>query len=333
MQKHVLSLTNRLIYERNLTSKSLVFEAASNDGYLLKHYIARGIPAIGIEPAANIAAFAEEENKVPTEVSFLNSSSAPSIARKYGQADVIHAHNVIAHTPNPVDFLSAIATILKPTGIAVIEAPYVMDLVRNRAFDTIYHEHYSYMSVAALHSIAERVGLKLIAVERTPIHGGSLIYKLAHQGTDESPTVSEFLNKELEIGLGSETYAHNFSERVQALCTELATVITGLHTSGKKLAAYGASAKGSTLLNFLGESAQNICFAVDRSPLKHGRYIPGIQIPIRPVEALLEECPDVALLLSWNFREEVISQQSEYLKMGGSFLIPIPKVEIFPTIS
>ncbi|MBT4701052.1 MAG: class I SAM-dependent methyltransferase [Rhodospirillaceae bacterium] len=324
MQDHVKALVKRLEKSRGLNQKSLVMEAASNDGYLLKHYCERGIPVIGVEPAGNVAEIAVAENNVPTEVEFFGPEFAENFVSRRGLVDVFHAHNVFAHTPDPVDFLSAVRTVLKPDGIAVIEAPYVLDLIENCEFDTIYHEHYSYLSVAAVQDMVHRSGLVVTEIERTPLHGGSLLYSIAHAGNPIAPSVCEFLDHETTIGLGTVNFARDFSNRVQTLCQTLRKRFVALSEEGKTLAVYGASAKGSTLLNYLGEVSREIQFAVDRSSLKQGRYMPGMAIPIRPVEALLEEQPDIAVLLSWNFEAEIVKQQQEYLNRGGCFLVPIP---------
>ncbi len=326
MQAHVSGLVSRLIGERRLGADSFVMEVASNDGYLLKHYIARGVPVLGIEPAENIADIAIKEHGVKTEVEFFEVTTAKYFYDKYGAADVLHAHNVFAHSPDPVGFLSAVRKVLKPDGVAVIEAPYVLDLIELCAFDTIYHEHYSYLSVVAVHYMADRAGLALIDVERTPIHGGSILYTIAHQGTAANGRVIDFLDYEREIGLGTLAYAQNFSQRVQNLCRELEKHLLNRARKNEVVVAYGASAKGSTLLNYLGDAARKLSFVVDRSPLKQGRYMPGIGVPIKPVESLLEEQPEAAVLLSWNFEREIARQQRVYLERGGRFIVPVPKL-------
>jgi SAM-dependent methyltransferase len=249
MQNHVKALVTRLEESRDLGPKSLVMEAASNDGYLLKHYCEKNIPVFGVEPAANIAKIAVDENNVPTDVEFFGPDFAKKFASQRGLVDVFHAHNVFAHTPDPVDFLSAVRTVLKLDGIAAIEAPYVLDLIENCEFDTIYHEHYSYLSATAVQNMAHRSGLVVTGIERTPLHGGSLLYSISHAGSHVADSVSEFVEHETTIGLGTVGFAKDFSNRVQALCQSLRTRLTALRQEGKTLAAYGASAKGSTLLN------------------------------------------------------------------------------------
>ena len=212
MQNHVRALVKRLEKSRGLGPKSLVMEAASNDGYLLKHYCERDIPVIGVEPAANIAKIAMDENNVPTEVEFFGPDFAEQFVSRRGLVDVFHAHNVFAHTPDPVNFLLAVRTVLKPDGIAVIEAPYVLDLIENCEFDTIYHEHYSYLSATAVQNMAHRAGLIVTGIERTPLHGGSLLYSIAHAGRPVAPSVNEFLDQETAIGLGTIDFARDFSK-------------------------------------------------------------------------------------------------------------------------
>lgn len=326
MQNHVKALVTRLEESRDLGPKSLVMEAANNDGYLLKHYCEKNIPVIGIELAANIAKIVVDENNVPTDVEFFGPDFAKKFASQRGLVDVFHAHNVFAHTPDPVDFHSAVRTVLKRDGIAVIEAPYVLDLIENCEFDTIYHKHYSYLSATAVQNMAHRSGLVVTGIERTPLHGGSLLYSICHAGSHVADSVSSFVEHETAIGLGTVGFARDFSNRVQALCQSLRARLAALCEEGKTLAAYGASAKGSTLLNYIGDISREIKFVVDRSTLKQGRYMPGVGIPIRPVEELLEEQPDIAVLLSWNFEAEIAKQQQEYLKRGGCLLVPVPNL-------
>ena len=225
----------------------------------------------------------------------------------------------------PNRFLTGVSRVLKPSGVAVIEAPYVRDLIDGMAFDTVYHEHYSYFGAAAMSALAERSGLSLVDVQRVDIHGGSLRYTLQHRGATPNARVPELLAEERRAGLTEIAYFERFSGRVQDLCGTLAHILRDLRQRGPTIAAYGASAKGSTLLNAIGVGRETIGFVVDRSPLKQGRFMPGVGIPILPPGALLERRPDVALLLTWNFAREIIEQQADFLHSGGRFLIPLPQ--------
>ena len=325
MLAHVRRLVERLTAERRLDGDSLVVEAASNDGYLLQYYRDRGIPVLGVEPAANIAEIARSEHGIPTDIAFFDDDYAEKLTRRGVRCDVFHAHNVIAHVPDPNPFLRGVARMLKPTGIAVIEAPYVRDLVDKLEFDTIYHEHFSYFGATSFAALAARNGLALIDVEHVPIHGGSLRYVLGREDGPAKPAVHEFLDAERRRGVASPKFYKSFARRVGRLRARLKRELKALKASGATLAAYGASAKGSTLLNAIGVGPETIAFVVDRNPLKQGRHIPGRHIPILAPSALLERRPDCVLLLTWNFADEIIAQQRDYLEAGGQFLIPLPE--------
>lgn len=325
MLAHARRLAGRLTAERGLDGDSLVVEAASNDGYLLQYYRDLGIPVLGVEPAANIAEIARRERGIPTDIAFFDADYAARLARRGVRCDVFHAHNVIAHVPDPNPFLAGIARMLKGDGIAVIEAPYVRDLVDRLEFDTVYHEHFSYFGATSFAALAARNGLALIDIEHVPIHGGSLRYVLGRAESRAKPAVHEILEQERRRGVASLRFYESFARRVEALCARLGKEIAALKASGATLAAYGASAKGSTLLNKLKLGGETIAFAVDRNPLKQGRYMPGLHIPILAPGALSERKPDCVLLLTWNFAEEIIAQQRGYLEAGGRFLIPLPE--------
>jgi len=241
----------------------------------------------------------------------------------------VHANNVLAHVPDLHEFLGAIETILKPRGIAVIETPYVRDLVDRLEFDTIYHEHVFYYSLSSIEQQISRHGLTVIDVERNPIHGGSIRVTLSHQGSaSPSPAVGMLLAEERTIGLTSIEFFQGFAGRVGSLGMELLTTLAGLHDAGKSIAAYGAAAKGAVLLNALRIGRETIEFVADRSPYKEGRFMPGVRIPIRSAAQLVAAKPDICLLLAWNFADEILDQQSEYRRAGGRFLIPLPEVTL-----
>lgn len=332
---HARSIAERVRAGRGLDGASLVIEIASNDGYLLQHYAAAGIPVLGIDPARNIAAAANARG-VPTLPEFFDTDLAAELARTGRMADVVHANNVIAHVPDLDGFVAGLATVLKPDGLAVIETPYVRDLLERLEFDTVYHEHRYYHSLTALARILERRGLIVAAVERVPVHGGSLRLFVGHRDHDHGPSpigvaassVADLLAEEASLGLGDPASYHSFAERVTALGTDLRAMLAGIKAEGRSVAAYGAAAKGTVLLNAFGIGGETLDFVADRSPHKQGRFMPGVRLPIVPPERLLTDRPNVCLLLAWNFADEILTQQSEYRAAGGRFLIPVPNPKL-----
>jgi len=317
-------LVGRLIRERRLGSASLAVEVASNDGYLLQHYVRERIPVLGIDPAANVVGIAEGRG-VPTICAFFGPELAEELRVSGRQADVLHANNVIAHVPDLNGFVRGIARILRYDGVAVIETPYVRDLVERLEFDTVYHEHVFYYSLTALERVLVRNGLRAVDVEHIPIHGGSLrVFAGLDGARDPEGSVTRILSDEDRDGIGSLEYFRGFGERVRDLCVELRALLVELRSQGKRLAAYGAAAKGAVLLNSIGLPDGVLDFVADLSPHKQGRYMPGVHVPILAPERLLEEMPDYVLLLAWNFADEVMAQQAEYRRRGGRFIIPVP---------
>ncbi len=330
MVQHAGELAAHLIAERGLGAGNLVIEAASNDGYLLRHYHQAGVPVLGIEPAKNIARLAREEHGIPTVDEFFTDEFAARLAAEGKRADVFHAHNVLAHVPDLNGFVRGIRNVLKEGGVAVIEVPYVKALVDQCEFDTIYHEHLCYFSLTALVHCFERQGLVIHDVRLVPIHGGSLqvMASPARPGVTRGVRVDELLREETAAGVTSRAYYANFVDRVRSLAVSLRQYLLGLKRSGRRLAAYGASAKGSTLLNFCGIGQDLLDFVADLSPVKQGLYTPGTHLKIVPPETLLDSPPDYVLLLAWNFASEVLSQQSEYRRRGGRFIVPVPEVRV-----
>jgi SAM-dependent methyltransferase len=327
MVEHARTLVEALIERYDLGSTSRVIEVASNDGYLLQFYKARGIRVLGIEPAANIADLAIKKG-ISTLIEFFDEGLARRLAARGEVADIIHAHNVFAHVPDPNTFVGGIKQVLKPDGVAVIEAPYLRDLIGKLEFDTIYHEHFSYYSVSSVEALCRRHGLMIRDVELVPIHGGSLRLFVAHAGGQASHRVAELLAQEKFEGLLSFEYYRDFAERVARLKQQLLALLEGLKKQGQRVAAYGASAKGSTLMNAFGVDRRLIEFVVDRSQLKQGRFTPGNHLPILPPDALLERRADYVLLLTWNFAAEILSQQAEFRRRGGKFILPVPEVTV-----
>ena len=327
MLRHAQTLAEDLMLSRGLSGSSLVVEVASNDGYLLQYYQQAGIPVLGIEPAANVAEIAREERGIPTLCEFFGETLAGELSRQGKCADVLHAHNVLAHVADLNGFVQGIRLLVKDEGVAIIEVPYVKDMIDRCEFDTIYHEHLCYFSLTALEGLFRRHDLVIQDIERIPIHGGSLRLLVTAHGQRQA-AVSSLLAEEAGWGVSSPAFYTGFATRVQDLRNSLNAMLRSLKQNGNRLAAYGAAAKGSTLLNYCGIGTDLLDFVVDRSTHKQGHYMPGVHLPIYPTEKLLETRPDYVLLLAWNFAREVMEQQAEYQRRGGHFIIPVPRVAV-----
>jgi C-methyltransferase-like protein/putative zinc binding protein/methyltransferase family protein len=315
-----------LIDSRHLGSDSLAMEIASNDGYLLQFYHQHGIPVLGIEPATNIARVAQDRG-IRSLCEFFGEALAGQLRERGERADVLHANNVLAHVADLNGVVAGIDLVLKDGGVAVIEAPYVKDLIDHVEFDTIYHEHLCYFSLTTLDGLFRRHQLLVTDVERIPIHGGSLRVFVT-KGGEQSPRVTQLLREEAEWGVGYPLFYQNFGANVERLRADLLALLNSLKAQGQRIAVYGASAKGSTLLNYFGIGRELLDYVVDRSTVKQGLYTPGTHLPIYAPERLLEDMPDYVLLLSWNFADEILGQQAEYMRRGGHFIIPIPELRV-----
>jgi SAM-dependent methyltransferase len=320
---HAATHVSRLISERGLGPQSLVVEVASNDGYLLRNVVAASVPALGIDAAPGPAAAAAAIG-VPTIVDFFGAERAKAMRDEHGPADVIVANNVMAHVPDLNDFVGGFATLLADDGVLTVENPYVRDLVEQVEFDTIYHEHYCYFSCSAVDALMARHGLHLNDVEYFPdLHGGSLRWHIGRQPR-RSERCQTQLDAERNAGMTETAYYARFAERVRECQGQLRRLLDDLAARGRRVAAYGAAAKGATLLNTTGVGRDRVEYVVDRNVHKQGKLMPGCRLPIEPVEMLLDDRPDDVLLLAWNFADEIAAQQSAYLDGGGTFYVPVP---------
>jgi SAM-dependent methyltransferase len=313
-----------------LGAASQVIEIASNDGYLLQYFVARGIPVLGIEPAANVATAAEAKG-VPTLQRFFNRALAAELAGGDRTADLLLGNNVLAHVPDINDFVAGMKIALKPAGVITMEFPHLARLIEGVQFDTIYHEHYSYLSLTAVDRIFSHHGLAIFDVEELPTHGGSLRIYTRHEeqpAPGRSPRVAELLARERSAGLADISGYAGFEPRVQEVKRDLLAFLIDAKRGGKRIAGYGAAAKGNTLLNYCGIRQDFIDFVVDRNPTKQGRLLPGTRIPVLSPDAIAEARPDYVLILPWNIRAEIVEKLSYIRGWGGKFVVPIPKVDV-----
>ena len=325
---HAKEIADRVVLEQGLGAQNLAMEIASNDGYLLQHYRDAGVRVLGVDPARNIAAIAEERG-IPTKCAFFGRELAEEFVAEGNRPDVVHANNVLAHVPDVNGFVAGIATLIGSQGMLITESPYLGDFLEQLEFDTIYHEHLFYYSITALNSLLNRHGLVIEDVERLAIHGGTLRLTVRSDRVGTSgPAVVALLQEERERGIDDPSTYARFGDRVRALGDELIALLDRLTSQGKSIAAYGASAKGSTLLNTFGIGSERLSFIADASPHKQGFYAPGSGLLIVPPARLLEQHIDYALLLAWNFAEEILDQQREFRDQGGKFIIPVPSPRI-----
>jgi hypothetical protein len=325
---HARNAAERYIHEFNLGEDSLVIEVASNDGYLLENFVKAKVPCIGIEPAANIAKVSREKG-IETLVDFFGPELAAQLVSANRKADLLLGNNVFAHVPDINGFARAVKLLLKPGGTAVFEVPYGLDLIDHTEFDTIYHEHVFYFVLTPLIPLFAKHGLEVWTVERIPIHGGSIRVFVSQTGSFKvEDSVRQMIEAEEQQGVARLEYYEAFQTRVLGLKKAMLSFLDQQKREGKRIAAYGASAKGSTLLNFYGLTGATLDFVVDRSHYKQGRLTPGTHLSIRRPDALLDEMPDYTLLLTWNFAGEILEQQQEYRRRGGKFVTPIPNVKV-----
>jgi hypothetical protein len=314
-----------------LNEDSQVVEIASNDGYLLQYFMAKNIPALGVEPAANIARVAEEKG-IPTVVRFFGEQTALQLTAASRAADLLIGNNVLAHVPDINDFVGGLKILLKPQGVITMEFPHLLRLMAENQFDTIYHEHYSYLSFTIVNKIFTAHGLTLFDVEELPTHGGSLRIYARHtqcRSYPVKPAVSELLQREKWAGTEQlETYA-SFTEQVKETKRKLLDFLIKTKSQGKTMAAYGAPGKGNTLLNYCGIRTDFLDYTVDRSPYKQGLFLPGTHIPIYHPDKIKETRPDFILILPWNLKNEIVGQLQYVREWGGQFVVPIPEVQVF----
>ena len=308
---------------------SLVVELASNDGYLLRHFLPLGIPVLGIEPAANVAKVAIDSG-IATRVDFFGVELAEALVADGRRADLIIGNNVLAQVPDLNDFVAGMARLLAPDGVVTLEFPHLERLMAENQFDTIYHEHFSYFSLITIERLAARHGLRLVDVDELPTHGGSLRVYLAHAGSmrPTSRRVSDLLARERRQGFADVATYASFAERVTRTKRSLLSFLIAAKDAGKVICGYGAPGKGNTLLNYCGIGTDFLEFTVDRNPYKHGRFTPGMHIPIRPVDAIDELRPDYVLILPWNLKDEIIQQMGHVGAWGGKFIVPIPEMTV-----
>ena len=329
--EHMRQYAEMIAKRLRLNGDSLVVEVASNDGYLLQHFVRMGIPVLGIEPAANVAKVAVERG-VPTLVKFFGVDTARELATQRRKADLICGANVLAQVPDPNGFIAGMKILLEPQGVITIEFPHLMRLMAENQFDTIYHEHFSYFSLLSASTLFERQGLTVFDVEELPTHGGSLRVYARHSDDLQKPVTArtkELRQREIDAGLLRLEAYRGFGEQVKETKRKLLDFLIGARRAGKKVVGYGAPGKGNTLLNYCGIRSDFLDFTVDKNPYKTGKFLPGTHIPILAPAAIDEARPDYVLVLPWNFKDEIMKQMAHIRSWGGKFVVPIPEVRVF----
>lgn len=329
--QHAKRYTDMIVERLKLTAESFVVELASNDGYLLQHFVAKGIPVLGVEPAANVAEAARKKN-IPTLVKFFGRQTANELVAERGRADLVLGNNVLAQVPDINDFVAGIKVLVAPRGIVTIEFPHLMKLMEENQFDTIYHEHFFYFSLMAAERIFAAHGLTLFDVEELPTHGGSLRIYGGHAEENHLSVTEryvELMRREKAAGIDRlDTYAL-FAEKVKETKRKLLAFLIEAKRKGKAIAGYGAPGKGNTLLNYCGVRGDFLDYTVDRNRYKQGKFLPGTHIPIYPPEKIRETKPDYVLILPWNFKDEIMEQVGYIREWGGQFVVPIPEVRVY----
>ena len=327
---HARRFVDMATSQLGLDTESFVVEVASNDGYLLQHSVARGIRSLGIEPAANIAAVAQDKG-IETEVMFLGDQTGRDVATRHGQADLVVANNVFAHVPDIVDFSKGLRALVADSGRVSIEIPHLLRLIEGNEYDTIYHEHFSYLTLLTATRVLATADLTVVDIEELPTHGGSMRIWSAPAGTDVavSPSVARVLVDEAAAGLDTVEGHDGFARQVAVARNNFVEFLLSCQRTGMRVAGYGAPGKGNTLLNHCGIRSDLMEFTVDRNPHKHGLFLPGTHIPIHPVERLAEERPDYVVIMPWNLRDEITAQLTYVRDWGGRFVVSLPKLEVF----
>jgi hypothetical protein len=329
--RHIKRYSDQVVERFGISGDSLVAELASNDGYLLQYFLEKQIPVLGIEPAANVAKFAIEKG-IRTEVKFFGKKVAHELVRLYGKTDLLIGNNVLAHVPDINDFVSGMKVFLKKDGLITMEFPHLLNLIEGNQFDTIYHEHFSYLSFTTVDRIFNHHRLTLFDVEELPTHGGSLRIYAKHQEDDSKPiseSVPRLRGRERDAGLCSLTYYTDFKEKVKETKWKILEFLINAKRENKKIVGYGAPGKGNTLLNYCGVRTDFLDYTVDRNPHKQGNYLPGTLVPIYHPDKIRETKPDYVFILPWNLKSEIMENLAYISEWGGQFVVPIPELTVY----
>jgi len=329
LKQHFADLADTVVGRFHLGAADLVVDIGCNDGTLLRAFRSSGVRTLGVDPAENLAAM-DRASGIERLVAYFNAETAAELVKRYGGASVITITNTFPHIQDLQGFAAAVKTVLNPGGSLVIEAHYLVDLLEQGAFDTVYHEHVSYWALGPMKYLFDQHGLEVVNAERLPIHHGQLRATIRRKGESEpAPAVAQILAMEAAVGVDRFQTYQRFAQRVQQIRQDLLETLGRLRADKKRIAAYGAPAKGNTLIEFLQLSPETVEYIADRSPLKQGKYSPGAHIPVVPAERLLQDQPDYVVLLAWNFRDEIFEQQAEYRRRGGKFISPLPEVRVY----